>query len=166
MVGQHHQFNAHELEQSLGDSEGQGSLVCCSSWDHKESDTTQPLNNNNYKRYDAMSKICFKILQKNVFPGGPVVRNPPCNAGEKGLIPDQGTRSGTIHLRGQQSSLVATTEHTRRNQRVCATQRKVLHGELRSGPTQPNEEVKKKQNTPEKNIEQYMYVCRFKIFLI
>ena len=24
----------------LGDSEGQGNLVCCSSWDQKESDTT------------------------------------------------------------------------------------------------------------------------------
>ena len=29
MVGQHHQLNGHELEQTLGDSEGQGSLVCC-----------------------------------------------------------------------------------------------------------------------------------------
>ena len=32
--------NGHELEQALGDSEGQGSLVCCSPWGHKESDTT------------------------------------------------------------------------------------------------------------------------------
>ena len=30
MVRQHHQFNGHEFEQILGDSEGQGSLVCCS----------------------------------------------------------------------------------------------------------------------------------------
>ena len=29
-----------EFKQPLGDSEGQGSLVCCSSWGHKESDTT------------------------------------------------------------------------------------------------------------------------------
>ena len=28
----HHQFYGHEFEQSLGDSEGQGSLACCSSW--------------------------------------------------------------------------------------------------------------------------------------
>ena len=33
------------LEQTPGDSEGQGSLVCCSPWDCKESDTTQQLNN-------------------------------------------------------------------------------------------------------------------------
>ena len=40
MVGWHHQFNGHEFEQILGDSEGQGSLVCCSSWDLRESDMT------------------------------------------------------------------------------------------------------------------------------
>ena len=28
MVGWHHQFNGHEFEQTLGDSEGQGSLAC------------------------------------------------------------------------------------------------------------------------------------------
>ena len=32
MVGWHHQLNAHEFEQTLGDSEGQGSLACCRSW--------------------------------------------------------------------------------------------------------------------------------------
>ena len=31
-------------EQILEDDEGQGSLVCCSSWGHKESDTIEPLN--------------------------------------------------------------------------------------------------------------------------
>ena len=36
MVGQHHQLNGHEFEQTLGHSEGQGSLVCCSPWDYKE----------------------------------------------------------------------------------------------------------------------------------
>ena len=40
MVGWYHQLNEHELEQTPGDSEGQGSLVCCSPWGHKESDTT------------------------------------------------------------------------------------------------------------------------------
>ena len=36
MVGWHHWFNWHEFEQTLGDSEGQGSLACCSPWGHKE----------------------------------------------------------------------------------------------------------------------------------
>ena len=36
MVGWHHRLNGHEFEQALGDGEGQGSLVCCSSWGCKE----------------------------------------------------------------------------------------------------------------------------------
>ena len=39
MVRQYHQLNGHEFEQTPGDSEGQGSLACCSPWGHKESDT-------------------------------------------------------------------------------------------------------------------------------
>ena len=39
-VGWHHQFNRHEFEQTRGDSEGQGSLACCSPWGHKELDRT------------------------------------------------------------------------------------------------------------------------------
>ena len=45
MVRQHHKFNGCESEQTLGDNEGQGSLVCCSPWGHKESDMTERLNN-------------------------------------------------------------------------------------------------------------------------
>ena len=36
MVGWHHRLNEHEFEQILGDSEGQGSLACCSLWGCKE----------------------------------------------------------------------------------------------------------------------------------
>ena len=38
MVEWHHRLNGHEFEQTPGDSEGQGSLACCSSWDRKEWD--------------------------------------------------------------------------------------------------------------------------------
>ena len=31
----------HDLGQTLGDVEGQGGLVCCSPWGHKESDLTK-----------------------------------------------------------------------------------------------------------------------------
>ena len=41
MVREHHGPNGYEFEQTLGDSEGQGSLVHCSPWGHKESDTTE-----------------------------------------------------------------------------------------------------------------------------
>ena len=47
MVGWHHQLNEYEFEQAQEDGEGQGSLACCSSWGHKELDTTEQLNNNN-----------------------------------------------------------------------------------------------------------------------
>jgi len=40
MVGWHHRLNGHEFVQTPGDSEGQGSLACCSPWSLKESDTT------------------------------------------------------------------------------------------------------------------------------
>ena len=45
MVGWHHLVNGHEFKQTLGDGEGQGSLVCCSPWGRKELDTTERLNN-------------------------------------------------------------------------------------------------------------------------
>ena len=45
MVGCHHQFSGHEFEQTLGHSDGQGSLVCCCPWRRKESDMTEQLNN-------------------------------------------------------------------------------------------------------------------------
>ena len=35
----HHQLDGHEFEYTLEDSEGQGSLACCSSSDGKESDS-------------------------------------------------------------------------------------------------------------------------------
>ena len=45
MVGWHHQLDGHEFEQALGVGDGQGSLVCYSSWDRKELNMTQQLNN-------------------------------------------------------------------------------------------------------------------------
>ena len=50
MTGWYYQLNRHEFKQTPEDSEGQGSLVCCSPWvsavSHKMSDTTYGLNNN------------------------------------------------------------------------------------------------------------------------
>ena len=44
IIGWHHWLNGHEFEQALGVGDDQGSLVCCSSRGHKESDTTEQLN--------------------------------------------------------------------------------------------------------------------------
>ena len=54
MVGWHHRLDGHEFEHTLGDSEGQGSLACCSPWGHKESDTTEQLKNKNLRRGESM----------------------------------------------------------------------------------------------------------------
>ena len=41
MVRWRHQLNGHEFEQTPADDEGRGSLVCCSPWGHKDSDTAE-----------------------------------------------------------------------------------------------------------------------------
>ena len=40
MVGWYLCFSGHNFEQTSSDSEGQGSLGCCSSWGRKQSDRT------------------------------------------------------------------------------------------------------------------------------
>ena len=60
MVGWHHWLNGHEFEQTLGDSEGQGILACCSPWVHKESDLTERSN-----WTESVLYLCnFIILQR------------------------------------------------------------------------------------------------------
>ena len=44
MAGWHHWLNGHGLGWTLGVGDGQGGLVCCSSWGCKELDTTEQLN--------------------------------------------------------------------------------------------------------------------------
>ena len=62
MVRWHHQFNGREFEQTPGDSEGQGSLVCYSPWGCKESDTTEWLSNNNqYKHISPYTSILMYV---------------------------------------------------------------------------------------------------------
>ena len=56
MVGWRHQLNGYEFEQTPGDSEGQGSLVCCSPCGHKQDVTEQLNNNNNHILTDSIKK--------------------------------------------------------------------------------------------------------------
>ena len=44
MAGWHHRLNGHEFGWTPGVGDGQGGLVCCSSWGRKESNTTEQLN--------------------------------------------------------------------------------------------------------------------------
>ena len=41
LVGWHQRPSGCEFEQTLGSSEGQGGLACCSPWGHRESDMTE-----------------------------------------------------------------------------------------------------------------------------
>ena len=41
----HHRINGREFEHTPGDGEGQGSLVSCSPWGHKELDVAEQLKN-------------------------------------------------------------------------------------------------------------------------
>ena len=62
-VGWYHWLNGHEFEQAPRVGDGQGSLVCCSPWSHKESDTTEWLNWN-----DASELcICLEIFLSSRF---------------------------------------------------------------------------------------------------
>ena len=60
MVGWHHWLDGHEFEQTVGNSEGQGSLACCSPWGHKEVDMTEQLNWTDLcvKRIQLVRKMC------------------------------------------------------------------------------------------------------------
>ena len=35
IVGWHHRLNGHEFEKTPGDSEGPGTMACCSLWGHR-----------------------------------------------------------------------------------------------------------------------------------
>ena len=61
MVGWHHQVNGHEFEETLGEDEEQGSLACCShKVGHKESDTTERLNNDKHTPLLLLQTRIFK----------------------------------------------------------------------------------------------------------
>ena len=68
MVGWHHRFNEHEYEQTLGDGQGQGSLVCWSPWGCKEVDKTERLNNEQESTgiHHLVSKL--KVSRNKLFP--------------------------------------------------------------------------------------------------
>ena len=66
MVGWHHQPNGHEFEQTPGDSEGQGSLMYCRAWGHKESDTTEQLNNMDLSGLRTSTKSLKKLSAPEV----------------------------------------------------------------------------------------------------
>ena len=71
MVEWHHWLDGHAFEQTPIDSEGQGSLVCCSPWGCQELDKTEQLNKNNYTLFvDLLSFgpcLCSITLTMKLF---------------------------------------------------------------------------------------------------
>ena len=65
MVGWQHRRNGHELGQTLGDSEGQRGLACCSPWGFEELDTTRRLNN--YKMVIEIKHLCGYLLATCIY---------------------------------------------------------------------------------------------------
>ena len=59
MVGWHHQLNRHEFQQTPGDGEGQGRLVCCSPEGCKKSNMTEQLNNNKREGNFSLPNVSY-----------------------------------------------------------------------------------------------------------
>ena len=65
MVRWHQWLNGHESEQTLRDSEGQGSLVCCTQATGLPTDTTEWLNSNRYSLNSSEGKRKQPSLERN-----------------------------------------------------------------------------------------------------
>ena len=69
MVGWHDQLGEHEFQEAPGVGDRQGSLACCSSWFHKESDMTEWLNWTEQKAFDCVDhNKLWKILNDMGIP--------------------------------------------------------------------------------------------------
>ena len=64
MVRQHPRLSGHEFQQTPGDGSRQRSLACYSSWGHKESETSQRLNNNKNNNYTSVGYPLTSYNQK------------------------------------------------------------------------------------------------------
>ena len=61
IVGWPHGLKGHEFEQTLGDSEGQGSLACCSLWGHKELDMNEEQQQNLLELQRPITSPCCHL---------------------------------------------------------------------------------------------------------
>ena len=72
MAGWNHWLDGHECGWTPGVGDGQGGLACCSSWGHKESDTTEWLNwtewldKNFFKRFEQQQHQCPSFCRRSL----------------------------------------------------------------------------------------------------
>ena len=77
MIRLYHQLNGHEFEQTLGDSEGQRSLACCSPWGCKDLVKTEHLNNTEtWSLYNAALGSAKSSSSKLMQGTGLILGNP------------------------------------------------------------------------------------------
>ena len=82
MVEWHHRLDGHEFEQAPGVGDGQGGLMCCSSWSHKELGMTEPLNWTEFQHIFLLSQdpilLTAKRLEKasNFIPASQIPSRP------------------------------------------------------------------------------------------
>ena len=65
MFGWHEQLNGHESDQTQGDSEGQGSLVCCTPWSCRVRHNIVT-EQQQYLQYASRDKLSPSLKKKNV----------------------------------------------------------------------------------------------------
>ena len=87
MAGWHHRLDRHELEQTLGDREGQGSLECCSLWGRKELDTTERLTELNSLTVSAQSVPAECLRGSKGSPGQQRCSRRSCNLVSEPSVP-------------------------------------------------------------------------------
>ena len=74
MVGWHHWLDRHELEQTLGDSEGQGNVACCSLWGRKESTRLNDWTELNWSHFTCLALVSLSITSEWFSPHKTVTR--------------------------------------------------------------------------------------------
>ena len=94
MVGWHHQLNGHEFEQTPGDSEGEGGLVCCSPLVAK---SQTRLSNFTFTLY-------FHALEKEMAAHSSVLAWRIPGLGEPGGLPSMGVAQSWTQLKQLSSS--------------------------------------------------------------
>ena len=67
MVGWHHWLNGHEFEQIPGDSEGQGSLACCSPLDHRVRHDLATKHSSWFTIYYLLLLLYYLLFTKMLF---------------------------------------------------------------------------------------------------
>ena len=74
MVGWHHWLDRHELEQTLGDSEGQGNVACCSLWGRKELTRLNDWTELNWSHFTCLALVSLSITSEWFSPHKTVTR--------------------------------------------------------------------------------------------